>query len=318
MDRGEATARPEVSVVVTLAERHDDMRLLYTLYASELERLGKSFEFLFVVAGDFDRATTDIGELKSEDDRVRLIRLPGRLGEAGALMEGLRSARGDTVLTLASYFQVEPRDLEKVFAAYERGNDLVVTRRYPRKDHFANRLQSVVYHFLIRVFTGARFRDITCGLRLINRKIAPRLVLYGDLHRFIPVFALARGIKVEEVRVAQRDEDTRVRLVTPGVYLRRMLDIMTVFFLVKFTRKPLRFFGLLGASLFLPGFFITAYLGVMRLMGSTGLADRPLLLLGILLMVFGVQVFSMGLVGELIIFSHVKDMEDYAVEERIE
>jgi hypothetical protein len=109
-----------------------------------------------------------------------------------------------------------------------------------------------------------------------------------------------------------------VRLVTPGVYLRRMLDIMTVFFLVKFTRKPLRFFGLLGASLFLPGFFITAYLGVMRLMGSTGLADRPLLLLGILLMVFGVQVFSMGLVGELIIFSHVKDMEDYAVEERIE
>jgi glycosyltransferase involved in cell wall biosynthesis len=315
---GEATGKPEVSVVVTVAERHDDMRLLYKLYASELERLGKSFEFLFVVAGDFERATADIGELKHEDDRVRLIRLPGRLGEAGALMEGFRSARADTVLTLASYVQVEPRDLEKVFAAYERGSDLVVTRRYPRKDHFANRLQSVVYHLVIRVLTGARFRDITCGLRLINKRITSRLVLYGDLHRFIPVFALARGIRVEEVKVAQREEDTRVRLVTPGTYLRRILDIVTIFFLVKFTRKPLRFFGLVGFSLFLPGLLLTVYLGAMRLVGATGLADRPLLLLGILLMVFGVQVFSMGLVGELIIFSHVKDMEDYVVEERIE
>lgn len=104
----------------------------------------------------------------------------------------------------------------------------------------------------------------------------------------------------------------------PGMYLRRLLDILTLFFLVKFTKKPLRFFGLIGSSLFLPGLFITAYLAILRLFGGIGLSNRPLLLLGILLMVFGIQTFSVGLIGELILFSHAKDLNDYNIEKIIE
>jgi len=309
---------PEVSVVVPITERHDDLKVLYGLYKDELLRLGKGFEFIFVLVGEFEIAFRDLSELVKEDDRVRVLRLPIRLGESAALMEGFRHARGSVILTLASYIQVEPEELQKVFAAYEAGIDLVITRRYPRKDPFVNRIQSAVYHFLVRKLTGAPFKDITSGMRLVNKEIVPKLVLYGDLHRFIPIFALLRGIKTEEVQVSQREEDLQVRIVEPGIYLRRVLDLITLFFLVKFTRKPLRFFGLIGFALFLPGLVVTAYLTVLRLLGEAELASRPLLLLGILLMVFGVQCLSIGLVGELIVFSHAREMKDYEIEEILE
>jgi len=311
-------ADPEVSVIVPISERHDDVARLYRLYADELERLGRHFEFLFVVVGDFEVACRDLAGLREEDARVRLVRLPRRFGESVALLEGFKLAKGEKILTLASYLQVEPGDLSKVFAAYEEGNDLVVTRRFPRRDPLVNRMQSAVYHFLVSKLTGTRFKDITCGMRLINRKIVSKLIFYADLHRFIPVFAALRGIRIAEVLVSQRQEDVSVRVVKPGIYVRRVLDIVTLFFLVKFTRKPLRFFGLVGVSLFVPGLMVTIYLTLLRLLGATGLADRPLLLLGILLMVFGIQIFSIGLVGELIVFSHAREMEDYEIEEMIE
>jgi hypothetical protein len=233
-------------------------------------------------------------------------------------MEGFRQAKGETILTLASYIQIEPKDLDKVFSAYDAGNDLIVTRRYPRKDPLINRIQSSAYHFLVREMTGAPFRDITSGMRLIKKKILSEFSLYGDLHRFIPILARGKGIKVTEVNVTQRKEDTRVRLVKPGIYFRRALDLFTLFFLIKFTAKPLRFFGLIGSAFCVPGIIITGCLGVLRLFGLIGLANRPLLLLGILLVVFGIQLFSVGLIGELILFTRAKDIEHYRVEEIIE
>jgi len=309
---------PEVSVVVPISERHDDLKLLYKLYADELIKMERSFEFVFILDGNFPTAHHDLLELKSEGESLRIIKLAKTFGESTALMEGFQQAKGNTILTLASYFQIEPKDLPKVFSAYDEGNDLVITRRYPRKDPFVNRVQSFVYHYLIRKLTGAPFKDITSGMRLIDKNILKEFNLYGDLHRFIPVFAFQRGIKVKEVNVSQRKEDIQVRLVKPGVYLRRFLDILTLFFLVKFTKKPLRFFGLIGSFLVLSGFVISVYLSMLRLFGGEALSNRPLLLVGILLMVFGLQTFSVGLVGELILFSHAKDIKDYKIEEIID
>jgi glycosyltransferase involved in cell wall biosynthesis len=309
---------PEISVVVPISERHDDITKLYRLYADELMHIVQDFEFLFVVDGDFPFALEQISELHKDGKPVRVIKFARGFGESAALMEGFREAKGQMILTLASYIQIEPKDLKKVFAAYNSGNDLVITRRFPRKDPFTNRVQSGIYHFLVRRLTGAPFKDITSGARLINRNILNEFVLYGDLHRFIPVFAFHKGIKVKEVNVSQRQEDTELRLVKPGVYLRRLLDILTLFFIVKFTKKPLRFFGLIGSSIFVAGTAITVYLGILKLAGAIALSNRPLLLLGILLMVFGIQLFSVGLIGELIIFNYAKEVCEYKVEEIIE
>ena len=309
---------PEVSVVVPISERHDDMRLLYNLYADELKKLGKNYEFVFVVDGNFPVAYGDLKKLKDEGNPIKIIKYARTFGEANALMEGFKQTNGSKILTLASYIQVEPSDISKVFSEYDKGQDLIVTCRYPRKDPIINRIQSKVYHYMVRKLTGTNFKDITSGMRLINKKILSEFNLYGDLHRFIPVFAKRQGLGVKEVNVAQRKEDTQVRLVKPGIYLRRVLDIVTLFFLIKFTKKPLRFFGLFGSVFLIAGGIITTYLGVMRIISKIGLANRPLLLLGILLIVFGFQLLSVGLIGELILFTRVKDIEQYRVEEIIE
>jgi len=309
---------PEVSVVVPISERHDDIKLLYNLYADELKKMGKDFEFIFIVDGNFSAAYEDLKNLKHSGNPIKIIKYARTFGESNALMEGFKQARGEKILTLASYIQVDPNDLGNIFSAYDNGNDLVITCRYPRKDPLINRIQSKVYHYIVRKFTGTKFKDITSGMRLINKKILSEFNLYGDLHRFIPIFAYKQGLKVKELNVTQRKEDTQVRLVKPGIYLRRVLDLLTLFFLIKFTKKPLRFFGLIGTAICTPGILITAYLGALRLIGKVELANRPLLLLGILLVVFGLQLFSVGLIGELILFTRAKDIEHYRIDEIIE
>jgi glycosyltransferase involved in cell wall biosynthesis len=288
------------------------------MYANELKKIDKNFEFLFILDEQFNSAYEDLKTIDTKQNHVKVIKFSGNFGEAAALMEGFNRAKGNKILTLASYIQIEPSDMAKIFSAYEEGYDLVITRRYPRIDHLANRIQSKIYHFLVGKLTGVKFKDITSGMRLISRKILPEFLLYGDLHRFIPIFAKHKGIKVKEVNVRHRKEDSQLRIVKPGIYLRRGLDILTLFFLIKFTKKPLRFFGLIGSSLFFSGGLISLYLATIKIFVGAELANRPLLLLGILLMVFGLQTLSLGLVGELILYSHAKDIKDYNIEEIIE
>jgi glycosyltransferase involved in cell wall biosynthesis len=306
-----------VSVVVPISERHDDIKELYRIYSDVLKDLQKGFEFIFVVDGDFPEALHDLIDLKNEGNPIRIIKFTRSFGESLALTEGFKQAKFDVILTLASYIQIEPEELGKLFDAYEEGYDLVITRRYPRRDPFVNKIQSYIYHFLVRKITGAEYKDITSGMRLINKNIVDELNLYSDFHRFIPILARGKGIQLKEIKVKQRKEDTRMRYVKPGVYLRRALDLLTLFFIIKFTVKPLRFFGLIGSAFFLPGFIITLLLSILRVFWNVGLANRPLLLLGVLLIVFGLQLFSIGMIGELIIFTRAKDFAQYRVDEII-
>lgn len=310
---------PEISVVVPISERHDDMKQVYELYARELEDMHKTFEFIFVLDGHFPTAFKDLQTLVTNNKNyIKIIKMSGRYGESAALMEGFKHAKGEKILTLAAYIQIKPEDLHKLFEAYEDGYDLVITRRFPRKDPIVNRIQSFVYHYIVRILTKAPFKDISAGMRLMNKEILKEFFLYGDMHRFIPIFARHRGIRVKEIEVSQRKEDTNIRLVKPGIYLRRFLDLVALFFLVKFTKKPLRFFGLIGAFLFIFGVLITVYLTILKFIEDIALSNRPLLLLGVLLMVFGIQIFSTGLVSELLLYSHSKELDDYKIEEIIE
>jgi glycosyltransferase involved in cell wall biosynthesis len=308
----------DLSVVIPISERHDDIKKLFNIYAEELKALGKKFEFIFIIDGFFPDAYKDLVDLKAEGNPIRIFKFSKKFGESAALMVGFREAKGNTILTLSSYIQIEPQELKKVFSAYDDGFELVITRRYPRKDPLINKVQAFVYHFLVRKITGTQFRDITSGMRLINKNVLDEFDLYGDLHRFIPILARGKGIKLKEISVRQSKEDTRARYVNPGVYLRRILDLLTLSFLIKFTVKPLRFFGLIGSAIFVPGIVITVSLGIMRIFGLIDLANRPLLLFAILLIVFGLQLYSIGLIGELIIFTRAKEITQYRIDEIIE
>jgi glycosyltransferase involved in cell wall biosynthesis len=310
--------RVELSVVVPISERHDDLRELYRHYAQELSAAGHEYEFIFVLDGPNHEALRSLNALKKEYPTISVVRLNRSFGEAAALSVGFEKAGGSVILTLASYFQVEPHEIHRLVQALaEDNNDLVIAWRYPRVDSYFNRVQSRVFHWLVRMLTGTGYHDISCGLRVLKRQVADEVHLYGDLHRFFPLLAHQRGFRVVEVPVRQSSLDAGRRVFRPGVYLRRLLDVLTLFFLYKFTKKPLRFFGLVGSAIFGAGAGVTAYLGLDRLLG-TPLGGRPLLILGVLLMVFGVQLFSIGLLGEIIIFTHAREFHDYQIGEVLE
>ena len=293
---------PELSLVCWVGSQHHDLLELHRAYRETVLALGRSAEFLYLLDGPRPRAEASLRELAEDCFPVRVLRLAKGFGESAALQYGFEAAVGRLVVTVPDRFQAEPSVLAHLLAAVEGGADLAVARRDRRGDAWLNRVQYRVYHRLMRSLTGQAFGDVTSGLRALRTEAARRLDLYGDLHRFLPILAARMGFTVVEIDAPQHASDRQVRLTGPGVYARRLLDLLNVFFLTRFTRKPLRFFGLIGMALASVGVAVCAFLAVERLFARQPLADRPLLLLGVLLIVLGVQLASIGLVGEIILF----------------
>ncbi|HBP90939.1 MAG TPA: hypothetical protein DD706_25015, partial [Nitrospiraceae bacterium] len=264
-----------VSVVVPVTERCDALDEIYCVHADILRSLVPSFEFIFVLDEGFEKAAQPLKDLIGKGEPIRIVPLQRHFGEATVLMVGFQEARADVIITLAAYFQTLPQGLQTVMSSLNEGYDLVVTRRYPRQDPWINRFQNRAFHFAMRLLTGVQFHDMSCSLRGIRRHVVREVNLYGDLHRFLPLLAYQRGFRVVERDVAQHPGDCHSRMLRPGVYLRRFLDIITVAFLFKFTKKPLRFFGLVGAGLFSGGLCISLILAIQKIFGLTGLTDRP-------------------------------------------
>jgi glycosyltransferase involved in cell wall biosynthesis len=317
-ERRHATGRAGlrlVSVVVPVVERMDDLLMLYRAFAGELDRRGEEHEFLFVFDGGFTPPPA-LAELSRENGTVRVLSFARTFGETAALRLGIERSRGDVIVTLPAYFQVLPEGLGPLLDALQNGADMAVANRSPRVDSWLNRLQSLAFHRMLGGLADRRFHDIACGVRVIRRPVAEALPLYGDLHRFIPALALREGYRVDEVPIPQHPNDARTRVYGPGVYVRRMLDIAAFFFLAKFTEKPLRFFGLVGSVFFGLGAVTGVALLVDRIAGH-GIANRPLLLLAVLLVALGVQLMGLGLVGEIIVHLRAPHRRAYRVREKV-
>jgi glycosyltransferase involved in cell wall biosynthesis len=308
--------RIDVAVIVTVSERYDDPRQLYFEYRRALESSGCRYQFTYVLDGEFPDVLEELKRLQHEGEAVRIVKLSRWFGEATALTAGFENSQGDIILTLPSYHQVEPAEIPRLIKELERC-DMAVARRFPRADSRFNRVQTAVFNWLFRAMTGSVFRDLGCGVRALKRQITTEIPVYGDQHRFLPLLATRQGFKVRELDLPQSSKDRPWRLYRLGVYPRRLLDLLTVFFLVKFTKKPLRFFGLIGVAIFALGALLVLYLVVERLFFGVGLAERPALLLSSLLIVLGAQIFALGLIGELIIFTHAKDIKEYSIDEII-
>jgi len=318
MRLGRTRGEPNVSIVVPVVERYGDLVQLHAELAAELARLGRSCEFIYVVNEQLREVVPTLRQIQERaGDEVAIVLLGGPFGESAALTTGFAKARGEVIVTLASYIQVAPAGLERAFQELEDGADLVVGWRHPRIDSAFNRLQSRLFHGIVRQLTRTRFHDLSCGFKVMRKRVARELNLYGGMHRFIPLLALDRGFHVVEIAVPQRQEDRAIRYFGTSTYFGRMLDILNIFFLTKFTRTPLRFFGLVGAALFSAGVLIDLVVVIEKVFFATGLSDRALLLFGVLLMVLGVQTLSLGLIGEIIIFTHARNVRDYKIAEVI-
>lgn len=305
-----------LSVIVPITERFDDVSKLYHAYKAGVEQTGLRYEFIYVLDGEYPEVFSELQTLRSEGEQITTVSMAKGFGEATALTIGFAQATGDVMLTLPAYQQIEPSEIPRLVAGLE-DYDMVVARRYPRRDSALNVLQSRVFHGILRMMVDVPFHDLGCGVRVMRRKVADELTLYGDQHRFLPLLADRQGFKIKEMDLAQAKGDVFRRVYPLGIYVRRLLDVLTVVFIVKFTKKPLRFFGLIGSSVLFIGALGTLYLVVERLFFEVALADRPALVLAVLMVVLGFQMIAVGLIGELIIFTHAKDVKDYTVDKVI-
>ena len=303
-----------ISVVVPVVERADDLLAVYRSFAQALDERGQPYEFLFVFDGRWT-PPPDLLAVSREKPGVRILRFAREFGETAALRLGIEKSRGELILTLPAYFQVRPEGIGELLDSVARGADMAVANRSPRLDSWLNRLQSLAFHRMLGGISQQQFHDIACGVRAMRRSVAEALPLYGDLHRFIPALALREGYRVEEVSLAQHPNDARMRVYGPGVYVRRLLDITAFFFLAKFTEKPLRFFGLVGALFLVAGTVTSLVLLIQRVEGQ-GIANRPALLLAVLLVALGVQLIGLGLVGEIIVHLRAPHRRAYRVREQ--
>jgi glycosyltransferase involved in cell wall biosynthesis len=312
-EQGIPPATPDlVSVIVPVVERADDLLAVYHAFSEQLELERTAYEVLFIFDGGFGPPPSTLVEASHTEPRLRILRFDQGLGETAALRLGVERSRGDPIITVPAYFQVQPEGLRSALAALRDGVDMVVVRRSPRSDPWINRLQTRVFHAIVNRLSRANFHDIACGLRVMHRRVFEAIPLYGDMHRFIPLLATRKGYHVAELPVPQHPGDTRPRVYRPGVYVRRLLDAIALFFILRFTEKPLRFFGLLGSGMLIAGGIINILLLIERL-GGKGIANRPLLVLGVLLISLGVQIIGLGLVGEIIVHLRSPNYQSYHV-----
>jgi glycosyltransferase involved in cell wall biosynthesis len=287
-----------ISVIIPVGRRHEALRELYAEYRAGLEAVRMPYEFVFVMDGPHRDAMAEVGALiDAGQPDVQMVVLNRSFGESTAIMAGFERAGGDIIMTLPAYHQIVAEDIPKLLAPLET-KDLAQGWRWPRKGGSLERVRRSMFHGMVSRFTGMR-------------AVLQELSLYGDQHRLLPVLANRQGFSVVEVEMRQSDRDAFKGVYKPREYAHFVLDVFTVFFLVRFTKKPLRFFGMLGASMFGLGALLVLWLVVERLAFNTSLSDRPALLLSALVVVLGLQLFALGLLAELIIFTHARHIKDY-------
>lgn len=313
--QGASASGSLVSIIVAVQSPEAEVRGVVEALGGELARLGRDWECLFVFDGVRGRAWNEVQELgKEHGERVRSIGFQQAFGESVCLTAGVERARGEVILTSPQYVQVDPVSLADMLAALDKGADVVCPIRKPRVDPLLNRVQSALFNLAIRLIIRGEFHDLNCHLRAFRRDVLNDVSVYGDLYRFLPVIAHRQGYRVVEVPVRHLKEWGRPGVFGIGVYVRRFLDLLGVVFLTRFTLKPLRFFGSIGILTAAAGGLILTILAYQKFALGAPLYSRPAFLLGLMLVMLGVQVFGFGLVGEIIIYTQARNLRSYKIE----
>lgn len=305
---------PSVSIVIPVSDRCADLGELHRSYKTGIQATGRRYEFIYVLDGPQPQAAAALTALRREGESLTLITLARFFGESTALMAGFEKASGEIIVTLPAYHQIDSSEIGTLIAGLD-GCDMAIAHRWPRAGGAFERMRRAGFHRFVKSVTRQDFHDLGCGARAMKRIVCSELQLYGDLHRFIPVLADRQGFRVREVKVKQSPKDQFDHIYRPREYTRRMLDILTVLFLFRFTKRPLRFFGSIGFTMSALGVLGILVMVVERMFFGQALGERPALLLASLLTVLGLQLLAIGLLGELIIFTHARQVKDYQVAE---
>jgi glycosyltransferase involved in cell wall biosynthesis len=294
-----------VSVVVPVYNERESLRPLVAETMPILEGLGFDAEIVFVDDGSTDGSREVLASLAEEQPHVRVVFLRRNFGKGAALMAGFSESTGDAIITMDGDLQDDPNEIPRLLAALEEGADLVSGWKATRKDPWTKRAASKVFNGVTRRISGLPLNDLNCGLKAYRREVVGSLALTGDLYRYIPVLAASEGFRVQELPVNHRERRYGRSKYGLERYVRGLLDLVTISFIGRFRNRPMHLFGGMGLLFVLLGSMISAYMAVLRFSGQA-IGSRPLLLLGVILVVVGVQLVTIGLLSELLQRNHLR------------
>lgn len=294
-----SSGQPEISIVIPLLNERDSLKEL-------TERIGKalqqySYEVLLVDDGSSDGSWETIESMNNTDESIKGIKLRRNYGKSSALQAGFQSVSGRFVVTMDADLQDDPFEIPSMIERLKNGADLVSGWKKVRHDPISKTVPSRFFNAVTRWSTGIKLHDFNCGLKAYKREVTEHIHLYGELHRYVPLLAKWQGFgNIEEQEVKHHPRKYGSTKFGLSRFMHGFLDLLTLLFVNRYMQRPMHFFGTIGVILTVFGFFINAYIAVLKIFYGQPIGDRPLLFLGILLVVIGVQFFSIGFLGEMV------------------
>jgi len=290
----------QLSIVIPILNEEENLVPLVEEIKSVLTNI--SYEIIFIDDGSTDESLNILMGLKNSEENVRVIKHKRNFGKAIALKTGFSAAQGQITITMDGDLQDNPAEIPRFIEQIKNGNDIVCGWRAKRRDNILKRWPSRIYNLLVRTMCGIKIHDMNCGFKAYDTDLAKSLNLYGDMHRYTPVLGKMNGAKISEIAINHRPRLHGKSKYGSKRLLRGFFDLITVSFLMAFLERPMHLFGKVGGVLSTAGFAICSYLVVIKYAFDEGIGERPLLSLGILLIIIGVQFFLLGLLGETITY----------------
>jgi len=305
----------KVSIVVPLYNEEESLKPLFLEIKKAVKNIKQDHEIIFVDDGSNDKSLETLRYLASSDSKVKYISFRKNYGKSAALHVGFEEVTGDVTITMDADLQDDPAEIPNLIKKLEEGYDLVSGWKKKRYDPFIKRTTSKFFNYVTKVSSKIDIHDFNCGLKAYRSEVVKSIKVYGELHRYIPVLAAWQGFKISEIPVMHHPRRYGKTKFGISRFFKGFVDLITVIFTTRYIRRPMHLFGFLGALAFLFGFFVNAYLTYSWLFHDMPLSNRPLLFFGMLLIIVGVQFFSVGLLGEMMVHNS-KDERDYSIKEK--
>lgn len=303
-----------ISVIIPLLNEEESLNELTLSLEKVFAQMKCNYEVIFVDDGSTDKSFLKIREISRRNNKIHCIKLRRNYGKSAALSKGFRAAKGSIIITMDADLQDDPSEIPEMVKILNSGYDLVSGWKKVRYDPFIKKHTSKLFNFVTSKLSGIKLHDFNCGLKAYKKEVIRSLRIYGEMHRYIPALAFMSGFKVTEKPVKHHARKYGVTKFGASRFVNGFLDLLTVVFTNKYIKRPLHFFGSLGIITSLLGFVVTLYLALLKFIENKPLSDRPLFLVGIFLIIVGVQFLSLGLIAEMITKSNIKD-DDILVEQ---
>ena len=306
----------KLSIVVPFFNEKESLKELCEKIQNVIHKMNLSYEIIFVDDGSTDQSVLIVEELGKNDSNVKLIQFRKNYGKSAGLAAGFNATSGEIIITMDADLQDDPDEIPNLVNKLGEGFDLVSGWKKTRRDPFTKRIASKIYNYFTSIFSGIRLHDFNCGLKAYRAEVIKSINVYGELHRYLPVIAHHNGFKVTELPVVHHERKYGKSKFGVARFTRGAFDLLTITFLTRYNKRPLHLFGLIGLFSLSIGSIISVILAYQRIFHQIYLSNRPLMFLGILLIIVGIQFITLGLLGEMITAQR-KDSDDFVIKRKV-